>query len=842
MAESLRDHAELELGQTRDASQQALTLPPQALLRHMMALGSSGSGKTVLSKVVVEEMVGAGIPALCLDPQGDLCSLALAALEAGADAGDDGEAAALLAERGIDPELARRFAAHCDVVVFTPASDKGIALGADPLAALQARAADHGGEIDEELWTRAAATVAGLLGYSSDDDDGEGLIAVLDTALRELAEAGRAPASLRELSEVLAAREQGADGGLAAFSRFLDLKVLRQAIRKLARLEVGPRRKLFSAGVPLDIDLLMGRRGDAQARVPAGKTRIAIVHLNSLHAQEDKEFMVAAVAEQLYAWMLAHPSSDPQLLFYLDEIAPYMPPVRKPQCKDALQLLFKQARKYGVCCLMATQNPGDVDYRAMAQFGTWALGRLTTRQDLKKIEPTVKSLAPATCDAVMGQLPRLEPGQFVLLSPDHFAEPVALQTRWLLTRHETLDESRIAELADARWRRRFAGLLARKSTGKSGKSAAKVVEQPPDDPPEQVAEPAKVTVAEKAAAREAAAAEKAAAREAAAAEKAAAAAEKAAAREAAAAEKAAARQAAIEEKAAREAAAAEDKVTRAAAKQAQENADREAQLSALRNHGPVDVKQFAEILGCSESKARRALKLLVEAGLVGDFKQGRAASFWALDTGARPDLGMPESVMVATPGMGQDQAAVIGQGLLRSSILGSLTGSGPAESLINVSLAHKLLWRVDFEERVEAGLLGRLASFGAAAHEDRLGSVYLHPRNLAVLTWERGRGLRFVDAATLQGTASDVHDLDGVVRFVALAPAGLRFDESEWTARRSAEEVQAAFARRWPARVVGVSPVFLPLWKLMIRRHEPAGMRVAMIDAISGDAVDWPRE
>jgi DNA helicase HerA-like ATPase len=108
--------SELELGRVRGAGGGApLRLPTRALLRHMMALGSSGSGKTVLSKVVVEEIVRAGIPALCLDPQGDLCSLALAA--------EDPEA---LAERGLDPATARAFAERCDVVIFTPASTKGL--------------------------------------------------------------------------------------------------------------------------------------------------------------------------------------------------------------------------------------------------------------------------------------------------------------------------------------------------------------------------------------------------------------------------------------------------------------------------------------------------------------------------------------------------------------------------------------------------------------------------------------------------------------------------------------------------------------------------------------------
>lgn len=772
--------SELDLGRERTSTRAAhgggepVRLPTEALLRHMMALGSSGSGKTVLAKVVVEEVVRAGIPALCLDPQGDLCSLALAAADPAA-----------LAQRGVDPQLAQAFAERCDVVIFTPASSKGVALGADPLAAIVASHASPA-EIDDDLWGRAAGTIAALLGYASDDDDGEGFVAVLDTVLRDLAEAGRPPTSIRTLSEHLASLD---DAGLRPYARFWELKKLRQAIRKLARLEVGPRRKLFSGGVPLDIDLLLGRA--EAAAVPPGKTRVAIVHLNSLHQQEDKEFLVAAIAERLYAWMLAHPSREPQVLFYLDEVAPFIPPVRKPQCKDSLQLLFKQARKYGVCCLMATQNPGDVDYRAMAQFGTWALGRLMTRQDLKKVEPTVKALAPAECDAVMAELPKLEPGQFVLLSPDHFAQPMGLQTRWLYTEHETLDEGRIEALADQRWRGRFASLLARQKKRAAPAERKRAQASPP---------PAKLAAPEPAPDGQPKPA-----------------------------------QAAKPDKQPEPKQADQPKQAPApkkASKRERAAIEREAQLAALREHGPVDAKRFAELLGCSDTKARRALKLLADAGLVGDFKAGRAANYWALDTGTRPDLELPDLVLVATPNIGQDQAAVIGQGLLRSSLLGL---GAAAETLVNVSLIHKPLWRVDFEERIEASLLGRLVG---PRHEQRLGSVYLHPQTLSTLTWDSSRGLRFVERPAEH--ASDVHDLDGAVRFTRLPPAGLRFDEAEWRARRLEPEVGEQFCARWPARVVGVSPCFVPLWKLMIRRHEPAGMRVATLDTIAGHTVDYP--
>src|SRR5438132_2918085 len=101
-----------------------------------------------------------------------------------------------------------------------------------------------------------------------------------------------------------------------------------------------------------------------------------------------------------------------------------MPPVRKAVCKDALGLHFRQARKYGVCCLAATQSPGDIDYKALGQISTWTLGRMVMRQDVKKVESQLKSLTPEATQEITRKLPALSPGQSVLFSPDNFKTPV----------------------------------------------------------------------------------------------------------------------------------------------------------------------------------------------------------------------------------------------------------------------------------------------------------------------------------------------------------------------------------------------------------------------------------
>ncbi|HEY8430083.1 MAG TPA: helicase HerA-like domain-containing protein, partial [Sandaracinaceae bacterium] len=237
-----------------------VTLGPSVLLRHVMALGSSGSGKTVFCKVVVEEAVRRGIPAICVDPQGDLCSLAAGTL-------DDAE----LDARGVNPAIARELRERAEVVIFTPGSPRGIPLCADPV---DAALAETSGPERAQAVTRTAALVAGLLGFELDSDDGAGLSAVLDRALTELLELGARP-SLASLSDHLAMAE-AAD--FAPYARLLDPRKIRVACQRLARLDVGARRALFHDGVPIDIDVLLGR--DPRCAPPAGKTRIAVVYLN----------------------------------------------------------------------------------------------------------------------------------------------------------------------------------------------------------------------------------------------------------------------------------------------------------------------------------------------------------------------------------------------------------------------------------------------------------------------------------------------------------------------------------------------------------------------------------
>ncbi len=747
---------ELWLGARRDAPDAAVGLPAEALLRHALALGSSGSGKTVFCKVVVEEAVRAGIPVIALDPQGDLASLALAP-----EAPDDPIAAELMAR--IDP------------VVFTPASRKGVPLCADPVNAALARL-----EPTERAHavTRTAARIASLLGYDLDSDDGAGLTAVIDQAMTAMLEAGRPPGSLREVVDAI-------ESGPERFSRYLAVKRIRAATQRAARLDVGARRLLFHEGVPIDIDLLLGRRPDAAP--PPGKTRVSIIFLNTLHGQEDKEFFVAAIADRLYGWMLANPSPTLQAVFYIDEVAPFIPPVRKPACKEDLAILYKQARKFGVGCVAATQNPGDLDYKAMGQFGTWALGRLATRQDLKKVEPALRALVPDAAP-ILDALPSLRPGELVLVSPDHFDAPCPLAARRLLTPHRTLDEEAVSALSAAA-RRRFAPLElggspapppARAPASASPRAAAATpadLEPPPVDIDFTVAEEFIPT--------------------------------------------------------------AEYSLPTIEVTDGQIVAERPSEdpaltriARALASRATMTAAELADKAGVGEKKVRAALKTLVAAGRAGQFKSGRRILYFATERGARPDLGIKAKITSVVPRIDRDGAEALARSEARSKLLGLI---GDSEAFEDAHLVYRPLYRVAFEEKVKRSLIGRMVG---PSHDELSGSVYLHPRTLDVLVFSREAGIRFTSEPA--GYASEVADLDGAAEFHELAPGAIPLDEEDWMSRREPADVKKKFRQVFGARPTAVTPVFVPLWKLVLRRESGDSFRLVTLDALVGKPVDWP--
>ncbi|MFA5364522.1 MAG: helicase HerA-like domain-containing protein [Candidatus Bathyarchaeia archaeon] len=397
----------------------AVDYPVDALHRHLMAIGASGSGKTVLCKCLMEEAIRNNIPCVIVDPQGDISSLALK--------GDPQE----LERHGIPLTMQEEFFEKARVAIFTPASSKGISISVNPLSF---PSADTPHEEVILALDMTATSLASFLGYDLASDAGKGAKAYLFTILEHLWRKGETIKDMGHMAEIVVKPPAEI---VDILQSFVTKKEPPEIARKLRFLTVGTPSLMFQKGVQIDMDMFMDRSD--------GKVPLNIIYMNTLSSTNDKQFFLATLMRELYCWMLKNPSEDIQLLFYVDEIAPYIPPYpRNPPPKEAYAFLFKQARKYGVGLVAATQNITDIDYKALAQVNTWCLGRLMTQQDIARVKQIIQSIDPVHAENVLQKLPSLKTGEFLILSPDVYEDVVNFQVRWLVTNHLTLDEQDIS--------------------------------------------------------------------------------------------------------------------------------------------------------------------------------------------------------------------------------------------------------------------------------------------------------------------------------------------------------------------------------------------------------------
>ena len=404
-----------------------LGISVKTLQRHFACFGSSGSGKTVASKVMIEELAKAGIPIIAFDPQGDIASLALSASV------DE------LKENGVDTNIQQMFQDNVEVVIWTPGSSKGIPICINPLQF------DEVSDMDAEDKTRyfaaTAKNIASLVGYDLDSDDGKSAEAVMSVIFEYCNDHKKVLDDFGDLVDLV---DELPDKVATIVSSVGTRSFLKKLSKKLSLLTLGSRKLIFQTGVPANIDALLGLDGSTD------KTRISIIYLNTLHSSEEKEFFISGICQLLYRWMLKNPlksgQEGVQCAMFIDEIAPYIPPVKVPSCKESLELLFRQGRKYGVSSLIATQSPGDIDYKAIGQFSTFTLGTLNTKQDIEKVKKRLESIAPKEIDFIVNKLPALKPGHFLLISPDEYDRVQTLNVRWLVTQHVVISEHQISDL------------------------------------------------------------------------------------------------------------------------------------------------------------------------------------------------------------------------------------------------------------------------------------------------------------------------------------------------------------------------------------------------------------
>jgi hypothetical protein len=438
------------LGREIDPQTQAtgteLLYDSRDLTTHAVCIGMTGSGKTGLGIALLEEAALDAVPAIVIDPKGDLGNLLLTFpelqpedFEPWVDAGEAARkgqsvpqfAAATaeawgkgLAEWGQDGVRIRRLRAATDVAIYTPGSAAG-----RPLSVLRSFAAPGPALIADAtaLKERIAGSVSGLLGLLGIEADPLKsrehilLSAILDAAWR----AGESP----DLAGIIGRVQKPPFDKLGVFDleSFFPARDRTQLALSINALLAAPGFGAWLTGDPLDIQRLL--------YTAAGKPRTAIVSIAHLNDAE-RMFVVTLVLSELVAWMRRQPGTTSlRAVFYMDEIAGYFPPVAMPPSKAPLLTLMKQARAFGLGVVLATQNPVDLDYKGLSNAGTWFIGRLQTERDRERvIEGLLGTEAARGLDRgrLISLLANLSQRTFLMRNV-HDDAPVLFRTRWAMS-------------------------------------------------------------------------------------------------------------------------------------------------------------------------------------------------------------------------------------------------------------------------------------------------------------------------------------------------------------------------------------------------------------------------
>ena len=418
------------------------------LTTHAVCVGMTGSGKTGLCLAMIEEALIDGVPVLAIDPKGDLGNLMLTFPNLAptdfapwidpSTARREGlsvdELAAKTATRwrdgltssGQGVERIARLRAAADVEIYTPGSDAGRPLSV--LKSFRAPAAELAG--DAEAWgDRIEGAVSGLLalvGIAADPLRSREYV-LLSQLLDQAWRAGRD----LDLSALIQSVSRPPFATVGAF----DLETFFPAADRTAlalslnTLLASPSFAAWTRGDPLDIPSLLF--------TPEGKPRAAVLSIAHL-GDAERMFFVTLLLHEIIAWMRTQPgTASLRAIVFMDEVAGYLPPTAVPPSKKPMLTLLKQARAFGVGMVLATQNPVDVDYKALSNAGTWFLGRLQTERDkarvIEGLEGASAAVGKAFDKAAMeATLAGLSSRVFVMNNV-HEDHPIVFQSRFVMS-------------------------------------------------------------------------------------------------------------------------------------------------------------------------------------------------------------------------------------------------------------------------------------------------------------------------------------------------------------------------------------------------------------------------
>lgn len=419
------------------------------LTTHAVILGMTGSGKTGLGIVLLEEAAIDGIPQIIIDPKGDITNMLLAFPDLTAESFtpwvDPDEAlradqspeehAAAVAKRwqegltrwGIDNERVQTYRRAARFSIYTPGSHAGL-----PVSILQSFSAPaEGWEGNEEvLRERISAIVSALLGligiHAGPVEDPRHIL------LSNIFETNWQRGADLTMEQLILQVQRPPFGklGVLDVDSVIDEKERIKLAQALNNIMAAPNFQTWIDGEPLDIPSLLF--------TPEGYPRTTIFYTAHLN-EDERQFITTLLLGAIHSWMRAQSGSTSlRALLYIDEAFGMFPPhPYNPPTKEPLLALLKQARAFGVGVIVATQNPKDIDYKGLSNAGTWFIGKLQTDNDRERVLEGLDSARDATSaldvktvDDLLGQL---GPREFIIHNVHEPQTPILMTTRWAMS-------------------------------------------------------------------------------------------------------------------------------------------------------------------------------------------------------------------------------------------------------------------------------------------------------------------------------------------------------------------------------------------------------------------------
>lgn len=412
---------------------------------HAVCVGMTGSGKTGLGITILEEAALDKIPAIIIDPKGDLGNLLLTfpnltpgeflpwidsaeAERKGMSTQDYSETISKTWKEGLEswgegPERIQKLKNSVEMVIYTPASNSG-----RPLSILSSFAApsqelrlDTGAMRDRVL--SITSSLLGLLGIDADPIKSREHI-LISTIIDQAWNKG---INLDIASLIQQVQKPPFNKvGVLDIDTFFPPKDRLALSISLNNLLASPGFQAWMQGEPLDIDQLLHTK--------EGKPKLSILSIAHL-SESERMFFVTLLLNEVLSWMRRQPgTASLRALLYMDEIFGFFPPTAMPPSKIPMLTLLKQARAYGLGVVLCTQNPVDLDYKGLANCGTWFIGKLQTERDRSRVLEGLKvaSNGEIKSDELTNMLAAISTRTFIMRSI-YEKNPILFQTRWTMS-------------------------------------------------------------------------------------------------------------------------------------------------------------------------------------------------------------------------------------------------------------------------------------------------------------------------------------------------------------------------------------------------------------------------